>query len=166
MAFDGREIANFVLDFCDNKNVSITQLSLQKIVFFCHAWSLVKLGKPLVKQQFEAWEHGPVLQYLHREFKSYKDQPIVSRAQKLNPYTGEKVIAEYEFDAQTQDLLEQVVAFYCPLSVYQLVELTHVRGGPWDKVWHHGGRVNPGMKIDNEDIANFYSSISASNVTQ
>lgn len=56
MSLDGRAIANFVLDYCEKHARPVTNLSLQKIIYFCHVWSLVKLQKPLVKQQFEAWQ--------------------------------------------------------------------------------------------------------------
>ena len=62
MSYDGRAVANFVLDFCDQHQRGITNLSLQKIVYFCHVWSLIEFDRPLVKQRFEAWQYGPVLQ--------------------------------------------------------------------------------------------------------
>jgi uncharacterized phage-associated protein len=98
-----------------------------------------------------------VLQYLYREFKEFDSNPIKSRAKKIKPNTGKMVLVAYEFDDTTNELLEQVVEFYSRLSAYELVALTHVKGGPWDVVWHHGGRVNPGMKIDNGEIIRFYS---------
>jgi len=84
MVYDGREIANFILDFCDKKNVRVSNLALQKILYFCHVWSLVKLDRPLIRHQFEAWQFGPVLQYVYREFKDFEKQPITSRAYKLD----------------------------------------------------------------------------------
>ena len=40
-----------------------------------------------------------------------------------------------------------------------LVDLTHAEGGPWHKVWNQGGRINPGMRIDDREIMRFYASI-------
>jgi uncharacterized phage-associated protein len=166
IAYDGRAVANFVLDYCDARDRKVSNLSLQKIVFFCHAWSLTELSKPLVKHSFEAWEHGPVLQYLYREFKTCGERPITTRASQLDPRSGRRIVVEYDFDGQTTALLERTVDFYSRLSAYDLVALTHVRGGPWDEVWHHGGRVNPGMKIDNGEITRFYSTINVPFVAQ
>jgi len=157
MTYDGRAVANYVLDYCERKGRAVSNLPLQKIVYFCHVWSLTKLSRPLIRHSFEAWQHGPVLQYLYREFKEFDSNPIKSRAKKIEPNTGERVFVSYEFDDTTNELLEQVVEFYSRLSAYELVALTHVKGGPWDVVWHHGGRVNPGMKIDNGEIVRFYS---------
>jgi uncharacterized phage-associated protein len=163
---DGREVANFVLDFCESRGRNITNLSLQKIVYFCHAWCLTKLERPLIRHSFEAWQYGPVLQYLYREFKEYDASPIRSRAKKLNAQTGKFEIVHYKFDETTAKLLEKVVDFYSQLSASQLVDLSHTTGGPWDIVWNHPGRSNPGMKIDNETIATFYSKIQQPYIAQ
>ncbi|HEU4773686.1 MAG TPA: type II toxin-antitoxin system antitoxin SocA domain-containing protein [Lysobacter sp.] len=157
MSSDGRAVANFVLDLCDSEGRPITNLSLQKIVFFCHAWSLAELGEPLIKHQFEAWQFGPVIQYLYRDFRGFDRKPITSRASKLDPETGRHVVVGYSFDVQTVEFLEKVVRFYSRLSAGTLVELSHVEGGPWHEVWNHDGKVNPGMRIDNDRIASYYA---------
>ncbi len=157
MVYDGREIANFILDFCDKKNVAISNLSLQKTLYFCHVWSLVKLDRPLIRHQFEAWKFGPVLQYVYREFKDFEKQPITSRAYKRNAATGQKCVVEYTLDNGTKTLLEDVVNFYSRLPASYLVDLSHAEGGPWDTVYNHTEKVCPGMKIDNMTIKQYYS---------
>jgi uncharacterized phage-associated protein len=160
VTYDGRAIANFVLDHAERAGVTVTNLSLQKIVYFCHVWSLISLQRPLVKHSFEAWEYGPVLQYVYREFKGFGASAITGRARRLEPLAGRPEIVPYAFDQETLEMLKQVVNFYVRLSASMLVELTHAEGGPWHKVWNHAGKVNPGMRIDNRDIAGFYARVS------
>ena len=155
---DGREVANYVLDHSEKNGITVTNLGLQKITYFCHTWFLVSTNKPLIKQNFEAWEFGPVLPYLFRIFKEFGDQSITSRAKKLDPKTGSKVIARIDMDEREESLLEGIVAFYSRLSINQLVEQSHVSGGPWHEVWHHESIVNPGMQINNQAILKFYTS--------
>ena len=157
MAHDGRAIANFVLDECEKRGVKVTNLSLQKIVYFCHVWSLIELGGPLIAQRFEAWEFGPVLPYLYREFKGFDRSPIRGRAMRIDAATGRSQVVQYSFDSSTTDVLTKIVAFYSRLRPGDLVELTHAKGGPWYKVWNHPGSVNPGMKIADAEIVSFYS---------
>jgi uncharacterized phage-associated protein len=161
MTYDGRSVANFVLDRCKNHGIELTHLSLQKIVFFCHAWSLVSLNRPLIREQFEAWQFGPVLPYVYREFREYESQPITTRALMLDKYTGTRIEAKQKFDDETDSLLKNIVDFYSKLSAGQLVQLSHVQGGPWHRVWNHSGKINPGMRIENEAIQDFYSSASS-----
>lgn len=157
MSHDGRAVANFVLDRCDLKGRHVTNLALQKIVYFCHAWYLVGFKKPLIKHAFEAWKHGPVLQYLYRDFKDFDKSPITVRAKKLNPETGEFETVSYRFDGEERDFLERAIDFYSRIWPGTLIELSHTAGGPWDVVWNHGEDVNPGMKIGDEKISEFFS---------
>ena len=98
MTYDGRMVANFILDFCEQRGRIVTNLALQKIVYFCHVWSLILLGRALVRHKFEAWEFGPVLPYLYREFKELDRAAINRRATRLDPIDGTKRVAEYRFD--------------------------------------------------------------------
>lgn len=159
MNMDGRAVANFILDVCEAEGRAISNLALQKIIYFCHVWSLVKLGKPLVKQKFEAWQFGPVLQYVYREFREFERDSITSRAKKVSPLSGEMEIVGYDLDDDTTLFLRNVVLVYSGISVGNLVDLSHAKGGPWDVVWNHGGKVNPGMTIDNDLIANYYAAL-------
>jgi len=158
MTYDGRAVANFVLDFADSQGTPLSNLALQKVLFFCHAWHLVETGTPLVKQQFEAWQHGPVLQYIYRQFKASENRPIKERAKSLNGLTGAMEIVAPNLDGDTAERLKRVVRFYGRLEPWDLVEMSHVKNGPWDKVWNHEGRINPGMKISHESVRDFYSS--------
>ncbi|MEN3235718.1 MULTISPECIES: Panacea domain-containing protein [Methylobacterium] len=135
----------------------MTNLALQKLVYFCHAWFLVDLKRPLIRHKFEAWEYGPVLPYLYREFKAFDRSPITSRATQIDPHNGKKKVVPYSFDAETQSQLSKVVGFYSHMRAGDLVELSHVADGPWHRVWFHGGKSNPGMQIDNSSIAEFYA---------
>lgn len=157
MTYDGRAVANFVLDQCDAAGVPVSHLALQKIVYFCHVWSLIELSQPLVRQSFEAWEHGPVLQYLYREFKALGSNPVHGRARQLNPRNGQREVVVYDFAEPTRELLTKVVAIYSRFSASALRELSHAPGGPWDRIRHQSGRINPGMRIHNQDIVQFYS---------
>ena len=156
MSFDGRAIANFVLDFCQERGRPITNLALQKIVYFCHVWYLVEYKRPLVKHKFEAWTHGPVLQYLYRDFKEFEASPIIKRSKSLNLQTGEYEVAECNLFGAEKDLVESVIEFYSRIKPGTLVALSHTEGGPWEAVWNHEGEINPGMKIQDEEILAFY----------
>lgn len=157
--YDGRSIANYILDYCDSRGRRVTNLALQKLVYFCHVWALISRGEPLVRHKFEAWEFGPVLPYLYRSFKNFDRAPIAGRATQIDPTDGRQRIVEYHFDEETESLLKETIEFYSRLSAGSLVDLSHAEGGPWHSVWNHAGSVNPGMKIDDQSILEFYSRV-------
>jgi uncharacterized phage-associated protein len=157
VTYDARGVANYILDRCEELGRTVSNLSIQKLIFFCHAWTLKVLSRPLVGEEFEAWQLGPVLPYLYREFKDFEERPITKRATKLDKATGTRVIATYNFDPELLNLLTQTIDTYSALTPYQLVAISHANGGPWDQVWNHGKKINAGMRISNMSISNFYS---------
>ena len=58
-----------VVDYILFKIKSITAMKLQKLVYYCQAWSLIWDEKPLFKENIEAWANGPVVRELYRCYK-------------------------------------------------------------------------------------------------
>lgn len=154
---DGNALANFILDFCESRGINVTNLSLQKIMYFCHVWHLVKNKNPLIRHLFEAWQYGPVLPYVYRQFSIFGDGPIRDRAKITDRFSGDVVVVDYDFDIEMKEFLENIIEFYGKMRAFDLVQLSHEEGGPWDKVWNHEGTVNPGMRIGNDLISEYYS---------
>jgi uncharacterized phage-associated protein len=54
----------------------LTNLKLQKLLYYAQAWSLVLRDKELFREDFQAWIHGPVLPSQYHRFKRYEWRPI------------------------------------------------------------------------------------------
>jgi len=158
MPYDAREIANYFLDLADNQGRQISNLALQKLVYFAHVSYLLKFLKPLTDDRFEAWEHGPVISDLYHQFKEFKDQPIKCRASKIDFTTGERVTVTYGFQDKEIQILRDTYRTYGHLSPYQLSILSHEYDGPWYRVWHEKeGKRNLGLFIRDELILRVYA---------
>ena len=55
------DVANYILTKCG----TMTTMKLQKLVYYCQAWSLAWDDKPLFSEDFEAWANGPVCKKLY-----------------------------------------------------------------------------------------------------
>ncbi|HSX11345.1 MAG TPA: type II toxin-antitoxin system antitoxin SocA domain-containing protein, partial [Chlamydiales bacterium] len=58
------DVAAYILEK-QPKNEPITAWKLQKLVYYCQAWSLVWDEKPLFKEKILAWANGPVVKELY-----------------------------------------------------------------------------------------------------
>lgn len=152
MGHDSRSIANFILDLCDAESFEVSNMGLNKIIFFAHSDLIVSQEEVLVKSTFEAWQHGPVLPVIYHEFKCFAGSPITSRAKKLCRYTGEKVVAKYDDLLHLKDFLKSCVFVYARMSASQLRALSHEKDGAWDIVWNSSETNNLGMRIPNKLI--------------
>ena len=50
-------------------NQPVTNLKLQKILYFLNAIYLVKRSKPLVDATFEKWNYGPTIPDVYKEYR-------------------------------------------------------------------------------------------------
>lgn len=97
-----------------------------------------------------------MLPYVYRDFKLHGDGRITSRALSLNLESGQRELAKVEIPIEKKEFLDSIIDFYGRLDALDLVKISHVAGGPWDQVWGHAGKANPGMRINNQTIGDFY----------
>ena len=154
---DVRALANLTLERARVRRIDLTNMAINKIVYFVHSDYLVEQGKPLVGAKIEAWLHGPVFRELYQEFKRWGDAPILGKATKVDPFSGEVVEAIEIFTAEERQYIERLIDRYIGFTAARLRAISHTEGGPWYQVWAHDGRLNPGMKISNGLILAYHS---------
>lgn len=86
--YDARAVANALLDRAEASGMAVTNLALQKLVYFAHGLMLTRHGRALVDGYFEAWEHGPVHPVLYGAFKHSGREPIAERARRRDFRSG------------------------------------------------------------------------------
>ncbi|GAA4247016.1 DUF4065 domain-containing protein [Azospirillum formosense] len=152
MAYDGRALANLVLEKCDQQGRLLTHMALQKVLYYAHGWHLAEQNAPLVAGGFEAWQHGPVIRSVYKAFKGAGDQPIKTRATALDMATGIAHEPTCQLTLPQSELLDAVIGAYAHLHAYELSNMTHEHGSPWDRIWNSGSAVTPGMRIPDSEI--------------
>lgn len=151
--FDCKSLANVLLDWAQLKQVSMSNMKLQKIVYFCHADVLAATGRPLIDQTFEAWEYGPVIPSLYTEFKIFGAGPITGRATKFNPATCIREVASDCNLGGLEKIVSQSFERYVRYSASALSNLSHSENGPWAAALARFERgSHRGRNIENELI--------------
>ena len=130
--YDPRSVANLLLDEADRLSITVTNLSLQKLLYFAHGLSLIEDGKPLVSGYFEAWRHGPVHPLVYRAFKDGGRMPIGFRASGIEVLTGQSRELPAIDNPQAIRFILKVLIAYGRLSPGSMVDVTHAKNGPWD----------------------------------
>ena len=155
--YDARTVANTILDRLDEIGSSATQLQLYKMLYFAHGWSLALNGRPLVSQQFEAWNHGPVIGVVRDAFKKFGSTQITDRAEKLNIFTGEFVAVDPLEDEADREFIYRIVDSYHSYDGWHLSELTHEQGSPWDQIWNSPEPVGKlALRLDDRAICSYF----------
>lgn len=157
--YDPRVIANYLLDWGEIHKIDITQMKLLKLFYFCYGYYLLEKSRPLTKNDFEAWEYGPVSRSLRKEFGKFRAQKISTRAFITDIFTGEKMLADPAVVTPSDRVfLDNILDIYGKYSGTQLSNLTHEKGSPWDVIWNgHEKRARIGLRITDSDILHHFN---------
>jgi uncharacterized phage-associated protein len=130
--YDPRSVANLMLNEADRIGIDVTNLALQKLLYFSHGIFLNEAKKPLVSGYFEAWRYGPVHTVAYRAFRSAGSEAIRFRAQGLDALTGKARPIHEADDPQVLRLAQHVLHSYGRLSPGRLVDISHAKNSPWE----------------------------------
>ena len=155
--YDPRAIANALLKKAKSSEYELTNLSLQKLLYFVHSLYLIEERKPLLRGHFEAWQYGPVHPAVYETFKACGPNTIEHLARSfdfsINSYKDIPEIA----DITVNRLIDRVISNFGAMRPSQLVKLTHAKGGAWQKTVNKAETsVALGLRISNDDTIALY----------
>jgi uncharacterized phage-associated protein len=71
-------VADFLLCESRERGDLLTNLKLQKLIYYSQAWYLATKDRSLFEEDFEAWVHGPVLRSQYFRFRDFTWKPITT----------------------------------------------------------------------------------------
>lgn len=141
------DVANFFIDFEDTETSDgMTNLRVNKLLYFAQGWSLVCLKRGLFQDSIKAWKLGPVVEQVYQTFKPCGKNRIDSI---LGDYSYEK------FSDEELQLLIDIQREYGKYSTSALVDMTHEPSGPWSKYYVQDGN----QTIPENEIETYFAAL-------
>jgi uncharacterized phage-associated protein len=75
-------VADFLLCESRERGELLTNLKLQKLLYYAQAWHWALNDGGLFEEDFQAWVHGPVLPSQYRRFSDYQWRPILEEVER------------------------------------------------------------------------------------
>lgn len=139
------DVAGYVLD----KTGAMPTMKLQKLVYYCQAWSLVWDEKPLFDEPIEAWASGSVVRVLYDFHRGQFDISAI-------PATLYDVS---KFSEEQLETMDSVINFYKNKDSYFLSELVRYEA-PWQSARAGLEPCERGHNvIAHKDMAEYYGSL-------
>lgn len=142
--FRGIAIADYFIKKCLERNITVTNMAILKMIYFAHGLAYAKLHRKLIKDPFYAWEWGPVERHTYDTFKKYGGNSISKTSGK-----SDCDIEEIEADTQLKQFLDALLPL-ASINPFTLSQKSHEKGGPWDV-------TSPYSEINDELIEVFFS---------
>ena len=133
--YSARSIANSILKIAQDSGHPLTNMQLQKLVYFAHGWHLALTGEPLLEDAVKAWNFGPVIPPLYNSLKKFGNGLVTEPIKRKDLETGELLIPQEPESDFVKQLLQRVWQVYGRMTGAQMSYLTHQDGTPWDTVW-------------------------------
>jgi uncharacterized phage-associated protein len=136
--------AKYLLTLDDPDGGDLTNLKLQKLLYYAQGVHLAMHGAPLFSDAIEAWQHGPVCPAVYRKYRDCGKQPIPGPT---------------EFDingvpTQGREVLNEVHCVYGQFSPWRLREMTHSEP-PWRDYYREGLSV----EIPHEALREYFATV-------
>ena len=135
------DVARYIVNYANDNGMIISNLKLQKILYFVQLEFLLNKKTRCFEDDIEAWDFGPVVPSVYHEFKKYGASSIPKVSVVYDTSKGwfklEQVKFESNFPSDEKELINDVIRECDNYTPGQLVEITHNQM-PWKKAYNSG----------------------------
>lgn len=149
--YSAQAAARTIIERASSMGLSITNLKIQKLLYFAHGLMLSLYGRNLVNENFQAWKYGPVVESLYHALKFFGPSSIHHSSVFIEHW--EKIPDD---DVEALSAIDAVLDQLGKFSGGRLIDVSHDKRGPWHEVFHDKTK---NIKIENEDIKKYFDTI-------
>ena len=148
-------VAKYVINYSNNINHPISNLKLQKLLYYVQAAFLVEVGEKCFNDEIVAWAFGPVVPNVYQAYRVCGRGDIPNQEEEkeaLLDFSTMKIVYRDVQGIREKDanIIERVVDSYANVeNPYQLVKKTHEEY-PWENT-----EINKEISCDK--IRKFYT---------
>ena len=70
------DFCRFIINYSNEQEYDISNLKLQKLLYFVQAYFLISIHELCFEEGIEAWDFGPVVSEAYHEYKRYGNMDI------------------------------------------------------------------------------------------
>jgi uncharacterized phage-associated protein len=114
------DVAAYFVSLVDEEaGDSISNLKIQKLLYYAQGGFLAYYDRPLFPEAIKAWAHGPVVPQVYHLYKSYGAGPVPVEQIDLEKY-----------EPEIREILDEVNSVYGQFTAGKLRAMTHLEP-PW-----------------------------------
>ena len=123
--YKAMDLANYIVDKCIKDNAPITNLQLQRLLYFVQK-EFLKRGSLAFSDDIEAWKCGPVVPNVYFYFCGFGATPISISRDSVPNLTSDK------------NIIDNIVEAKRDLDSWVTAKETNKITGAWSKVFNDG----------------------------
>ena len=139
------DIAKRIINWCNGNSIPITNLKLQKLLYFAQGEFFKNQKARLINEDFYAWELGPVIPRVYSLYAMFSSTSIPKQTESES------------FTEEVLNQIEETLMKYARISTWDLVEISHNQD-PWK--YTHQVFGNKAI-IPYESIAEYFGGVNS-----
>lgn len=138
--YSALEVARHIINYANSNDQLLSNLKLQKLLYFVQAEFLTSQGRTCFTDDIEAWNFGPVVPAVFREFKifgSFHIPPVKHYyvEDESQPFNFRRVVFyDIEITDEDKTVIDEVVDYFADCSSVELTDLTQ-KQLPWQNAY-------------------------------
>ncbi|SFK02727.1 Panacea domain-containing protein [Methylophaga sulfidovorans] len=144
---DPATISSALLQKASERNLSVSNLKLQKLAYYCQGYYLATTGEPMFSDRIEAWDHGPVVPSLYHTYKIYGSTYI--------PSSNHQHVELATLPKMVIDIIDFVLDKWGNKGAWFLRNQTH-QEAPWREHYNEETEQVDGDEITHDQMRSFF----------
>lgn len=125
--YSAMDFARYIINFCTINGIAISDLKLQKVLYYIQLAFILHLHRDAFTDEIEAWPYGPVIRDVYNAYSSYGST---------------KICLEYHdteiFEEKEKEIIQSVLTNCLKRTAWELVAMSHTDDGPWANIYKNG----------------------------
>lgn len=127
------KVVQLIIEQYNVKNLEITNLRLQKILYFIQERAAKELGEIVFKEEMQAWTFGPVFPDVYNVYSAYGRDNISNVLYDSNEIVPIDIMKIVD---------EEITRTQSILNTWSLVKESHEQGKVWYDITDGGTNIN------------------------
>lgn len=131
------DVCRFIIKYSNDNGQSVSNLKLQKLLYFIQAYYLQTKNEPCFREKIEAWNFGPVVRRAYMAYKQFGGMPIPTMDSEIiqldphNIFNFQRVPCNYNvLSKEDKEAIGTLLDAFKDFSAAYLVDITHQQS-PW-----------------------------------
>lgn len=160
MSYNVLDVSQYVIKYSNERDYGISNLKLQKILYFIQAYFLIEKNEPCFDNKIEAWGFGPVIPDAYDKYRQYANSDIPTEdyfvIDENNIWNSKRVKYQDIIADADKKLINKVVNKFANCSLSYCTALTQNQS-PWIDAYN---RNYNNAEITINDLQHYFCNIS------
>lgn len=134
------DVAACIIKYANELEKPVSNLQLQKMLFFCQCEYLKTHGAPLFDDDIVAWQYGPVVKSVYRMYSYRGASPIRKVERPLRSLISNSYANIKELEGDALAIVQATVRKWIYRPAWDMVSQSHRVGGAWDSIYNSRGK--------------------------